>query len=80
MAGNSNAEGVQAIVINMGTFIGVPTKEPCAGNVITLSADGDLTFEFPTGDKKVTGAKAGTSFVAGKGCTGLTSTVAVIIS
>jgi len=80
MAGtNSNREGVQAINITMGTFIGVPANQDCAGKVVTLGADGDVTFHFASGDKKVTGAKGGMSFVAAMNCTGVTSAATVII-
>jgi len=80
MSANYNSEAIQAIAITASTFIGTPTKESAAGKPVTLSADGDITFHFESGDKVITGAKAGTSFVGGLGCTGVTSTVAVIIS
>jgi len=80
MSQNMNREGAQAIVIQESSFIGTAANESAAGKVVTLSADGDLTFHFKSGDKKVTGAKAGTSFVGGLGATGVTSSVAVIIS
>ena len=76
---NSNREGVQAINIKMDTFIGVPANQDCAGKVVTLGADGDITFHFASGDKVVAGAKGGMSFVAGMNCTGVTSAAIVII-
>jgi len=80
MSANGNSEGVQAIVVNQGSFVGVAANQPCAGNVVTLLADGDVTFKFIAGDKTLTGMKGGMSFVAAYACTGVTSTAAVLVS
>jgi len=80
MAMDKNGESIQAPEVNAGSFIGQATDEGGAGSVITLLEAGNLKFMFPGGDKEITNIPAGMSFVAGLGCTGITSTASILIS
>ena len=80
MARDKNGETIQAPDVRASSFIGIAIAEGGAGSVVTLLADGNLKFMFPHGDKDLTGLFAGISFVAGPGCTGITSTADVLIS
>ena len=79
MARGKNGEELQAVEINSNTLIGVMVQKGGAGSQVHALEDGDITFHFPSGDKPIT-AQAGSDFVAGPGCTGITSTASVIIS
>jgi hypothetical protein len=79
MARGKNGETLQAVEIGADTFIGVAASEGGAGSLVHLLADGDITFNFNSGTKALTGLKAGMDFVAGPGCKGITSTAAVVI-
>ena len=48
------------------------------GSQVHATDNGDITFHFKTGDKTVS-AMAGSDWVAGPGCTGITAS-AVILS
>jgi len=80
MAIGKHGETIQAVEVNESSIVGVAANIGTVGAVVHLLADGDLTFHFDGGDKALTGLKAGMDFVAGNGCTGVTSTAAVIIS
>ncbi len=79
MARGKNGETLQAVEINASSFTGIATNEGGAGSQIHLLADGDITFKFPGGDKTIT-SNSGMDFVAGPGCTGITSSASIIIS
>ncbi len=79
MARGKYGEELQAVEINSSSIIGVITDEGGMGSQIHATADGDITFIFPSGDKIVS-ATAGSDWVAGPGCTGITSTAEVILS
>ncbi len=79
MARGKFGETLQAIEINPSTFVGIASAEGGAGSQVHVIADGAITLHFPTTDK-VFAVIAGFGFVAGPGCTGVTSTADVIIS
>ena len=78
MARGKNGEELQAVEINASTIIGAVTNEGGAGSQIHATSDGDITFHFPAGDKTIS-ANAGSDWVAGPACTGITA-LSVIIS
>ncbi len=80
MARGKYGETLQAVEININTFIGIATNEGGAGSQVHLMADGDVSFSFGTEMVPVTGLTAGVDLVAGPGCTGITSTASVLIS
>jgi len=77
MARGKNGETLQAVEINANTVVGVVSNKGKAGSQIHMQADGDVTFHFPTGDV-VVAAVAGSDFVAGPGCTGITSSSVIL--
>jgi len=79
MARGKNGETLQAVEINSSSFIGVAANQGGAGTQIHALEDGDIIFHFPTGDKTIP-AGEGSDFVAGPGCTGITSFSQVILS
>ncbi len=80
MARGKYGETLQAVEININTFIGIASNKGGAGSQIHLMADGDLIFHFGGEIVSLTGLTAGIDLVAGPGCTGITSTTAVLIS
>ncbi len=80
MARGKYGETIQAVEINGSTFIGTASNRPIRGSVIHASEDGSLTFHFENIADKVVNATAGSDWVAGTDCTGLTSTMEVIIT
>jgi len=80
MAIGKHGETIQAAEVNESSIVGVAANIGTVGTVVHLIADGDLTFHFKGGDKKLTGLKGGMDFVAGSGCTGITSTAIVILT
>lgn len=79
MVYSANGMAIQVFPISSNTFIGVPTNQECAGKVVHLNAEGAITFHFETGDKVLPIQPAGMDFIAEKDCTGVTSTVSVLI-
>ena len=80
MAIGKRGETLQVVEINEDTLIGVITNQGGPNSLVTLIDDGNITFHFPVGDKIIEAVSAGTSFVAGQRCTGITSTDNVILS
>ncbi len=80
MARGKYGETLQAVEININSFIGIATDLTGAGSQIHLLEDGDITFSFGDKDVAVDGLLAGMDLVAGPGCTAITSTATVIIS
>ena len=80
MARGKYGETLQAPEVSESAIIGTIAKKGKAGSAVHLLADGDLTFHFKSGDKSLTGLKSGMDFIAGVGCTGITSTAAVLLS
>ena len=80
MAANYNPEAIQAIIVGPGSFVGVAANKQAASKPVTLLAQGDITFHFLSGDVQLTGIAPGMTFVPTMACTGVTSTVNVLIS
>ncbi len=79
MARGKYGETLQAVEVNSSSFIGTASNIAGAGDQVHANVDGNIIFHFPSGDKTVM-ALAGSDWVAGPGCTGITSGVEVIIS
>ncbi len=77
---NIHTEGAQVPMILESSFIGTAAATPIGNGVVTLLADGDITVKYPSGDKVVSGGKAGTSFGVGFGALSITSSAKVLIS
>ena len=80
MAIGKKGETLQAVSINADSFIGIAINIGGAASTVHLLEDSDLTFHFASGDKILSELSLGMDFVAGPGCTGITSTAEVIIS
>ena len=79
MARGKYGETLQAVEVNTDSIIGTVTDEGGAGDQVHAIIDGDITFHFPAGDKVIS-ALEGSDWVAGPGCTGITSSADVLIS
>ena len=79
MARGKYGETLQAVEIAASTIIGAITNQGTAGSQIHASESGSITFHFPSGDKVIS-ASAGSDWVAGPGCTGITSGSAVVLN
>jgi hypothetical protein len=79
MARGKYGETLQAVEINSSSVIGVISNIGGAGSQVHILEDGDLIFHFDGIDKQIT-AYAGSDFVAGPGCIGITSQAKVILS
>ena len=79
MARGKYGETLQAVEINSSSIIGIISNIGGAGSQVHTLEDGDLVFHFDTIDKQIT-TFAGSDFVAGPGCTGITSQAKVILS
>ena len=79
MARGKYGETLQAVEVNTDSIIGTVTNIGGAGDQVHALMDGDITFHFPAGDKTIA-ALEGSDWVAGPGCTGITSTTDVLIS
>ncbi len=83
MAQNSKSEVVQAMPIEVSTFIGTATDIKPMGGTILLTEDADITFSFVVSGNtitKIVSGLAGDNFQAGYGCTGITSSAGIILT
>ena len=69
---------VQAFPMTAGLWSGVPDNISCALKIVHVTDGGDVTFHYASGDVAVT-AGAGMDFAIDSQCTGITSSVPVII-
>ena len=76
---DENRKEIQALPIHAQTFVGIPSNQACAGQIVHANEDGGIKFIFDGDDVDVTAVK-GQDFAVSKECTGVTSTISVIIS
>jgi len=80
MARGKYGETIQAVEINGSTFIGTASNLSAAGAVIHASANGTITFHFANIADKVVNVLAGSDWVAGTDCTGVTSSAEIVMT
>ena len=80
MAKNSKGEVIQAMPIDSSTFQGVASNQHPGGGTVMMLDYGNITFHFKNGDKTITGVDKGANFQADVDCTGITSTVAILLT
>ena len=73
-------QSIQALPMHSGVYVGIATTEACAGKIVHVNAECDVTFHFTAGDVVLTDVRAGMDFAVSIDCTGVTSTDSILIS